>query len=436
MTKYYNKKMECMCSSEKINLQSERLKDVVKRVYENVSWYRNKMIKKGIEPADIKSIYDIVKLPFTEKQDLRDNYPFGSFAVDKREIVRLHASSGTTGKLTVVGYTKKDLNDWAECCARGMYGVGVDENSTIHVAYGYGLFTGGLGMHYGGEHMGATVVPVSSGNTPRQIMLINDFEADTICCTPSYAIHLAEESIKLGLNPKKFPLKYGFFGAEPWSEDMRNRIEKEYSLKAYDIYGLSEITGPGVATECEYQCGPHVQDDFFYPEIIDTNSGEQLGYNTLGELVFTTLTKQGLPLIRYRTRDIASIIDTPCECGRTSVRLSKITGRYDDMMIVRGVNVFPSQIENALIGCDDRISPKFMVTLDRVNNLDIMNIEIELSQGVAFDEVKTIQELTGKVSNLISSAIGVSANIKLVSSGTFKYIEGEKLKRVIDKRKI
>ncbi len=436
MTNYFNKKMECMSAPEKIKLQSKRLNDVVKRVYDNVSWYRDKMDKIGVKPSDIKTIYDIVKLPFTEKHDLRDNYPFGSFAVDKKEIVRLHASSGTTGKLTVVGYTKRDLEDWAECCARGMYGVGVNEYSTIHVAYGYGLFTGGLGMHYGGELMGATVVPVSSGNTPRQIMLINDFQADTLCCTPSYAIHMAEESVKLGLNPKTFPLKYGFFGAEPWSEDMRKRIEKEYSLKAYDIYGLSEISGPGVATECECQCGPHVQDDFFFPEIIDTDTGKQLGYDVLGELVFTTLNKQGLPLIRYRTRDIASIINTPCKCGRTSVRLSKITGRYDDMMIVRGVNVFPSQIENALIGCDDRISPKFMVTLDRVNNLDTMNIEIELSQGVAFDEVKTIQELTGKVSNLISSAIGVSANIKLISSGTFKYIEGEKLKRVIDKRKI
>lgn len=436
MAKYYNEKMECMPIQEKFKLQSERLKDVVNRVYFNVPWYREKMEKLKVSPNDIKDINDIIKLPFTEKHDLRDNYPFGSFAVPKSEIIRVHASSGTTGKLTVVGYTKRDIEEWAECCARGMYGVGVDRNSTIHIAYGYGLFTGGLGMHYGGELLGATVVPVSSGNTPRQIMLINDLKADTLCCTPSYAIHMAEESKKINCNPRTFPLKFGFFGAEPWSEEMRSKIEMEYSIRAYDIYGLSEITGPGVATECEYQCGPHIQDDYFYPEIINSENGTQLGYDSVGEVVFTTLTKQGLPLIRYRTRDIGSLNPQKCKCGRTSVRLSKITGRYDDMMIVRGVNVFPSQIENALIGCDPSISSNFRVMLNRVNNLDIMDIEIELTEKVAFDEVKLLQALTSKVASSVTSAIGVAANIKLVSSGTFKYIEGEKIKKVIDKRNI
>lgn len=436
MTKYYNQKIECMTKEEKFTLQSNKLVSVVKRVFQNVGWYREKMLKMGVYPEDIKTIDDIEKLPFTEKHDLRDNYPFGSFAVSKKQIVRVHASSGTTGKLTVVGYTKKDIEDWAECCARGLYSVGAGEESTIHVAYGYGLFTGGLGMHYGGELIGATVVPVSSGNTPRQIMLINDFSADTLCCTPSYAIHMAEEALKLGLNPKNFPLKYGVFGAEPWSEEMRKQIEELYSLKAYDIYGLSEITGPGVATECEFQCGPHVQDDFFYPEIIDSITEKQLRMGETGELVFTTLSKEGMPLIRYRTRDISSIISEPCLCGRTTVRLSKITGRYDDMMIVRGVNVFPSQIESALVGCDSKVSSKFMVVLNRINNLDTMDIEVELVPGVAFDEIKSIQLLTQKVNSVVSSAIGVSANIKLVSSGTFKYVEGEKVKKVKDNRKI
>lgn len=435
MSKIYNPKYECMTKEEKDNMQSKRLREVVERVYNNVPWYRKKMDKINLSPYDINHISDISKLPFTEKSDLRENYPFGSFATDKKNITRVHASSGTTGKLTVVGYTNEDLSDWAECCARGLYGVGADENSVIHISYGYGLFTGGLGMHYGGERLGAMVVPVSSGNTPRQLMLLEDFEADTICCTPSYAIFLADEYKKIGKDPKKLSLKYGLFGAEPWTEEMRKKIEQEFSIKAYDIYGLSEITGPGVATECEFQCGTHVQDDYFYPEIVSPDTLEQISKG-VGEIVFTTLKKQGMPLIRYRTRDIGSIITDKCKCGRTSVRLAKITGRYDDMMIVKGVNVFPSQIETAILNCDSRVTPNFRVILDRVNNLDIMDIEIELAQGVAFDEVREIQSLTSKVANSIISEIGVSANIKLLSSGTIVLKEGEKIKRVIDKRKI
>ncbi|HQC54277.1 MAG TPA: phenylacetate--CoA ligase [Clostridia bacterium] len=435
MNRILNKKYECMSRDGKFALQSERLIDVVQRVYNNVSWYRQKMDKAGVKPEDIKDIRDITKLPFTEKRDLRENYPFGSFATPNRDIVRVHASSGTSGKLTVVGYTKNDLESWAECCARGLYGVGVDEDSIIHIAYGYGLFTGGLGMHYGGEYLGATVVPVSSGNTPRQLMLLEDFKADTICCTPSYAIFLAEEAKKAEKDPKKLSLKYGFFGAEPWTDAMRKRIENAYSIKAYDIYGLSEITGPGVATECFFQCGSHIQDDMFYPEIVDPENGNQLPAETQGELVFTTLLKEGMPLIRYRTKDVCALIDKPCECGRTSVRLRKITGRYDDMIIVKGVNVFPSQIETALLNCDERVTPNFRVILDRVNNLDIMDIEIELATGVAFDEVREIEKLTAKVVNRISSEIGVASNIKLVSSGKLLTKEGEKIKRVIDNRK-
>ncbi|MGI6136226.1 MAG: phenylacetate--CoA ligase [Clostridiales bacterium] len=434
MNRIFNEKYECMNKRDKFDLQSERLRDVVQRVYCNVPWYRRKMEDVGIKPDDIKDINDIVKLPFTEKKDLRENYPFGSFALPNKNIVRVHASSGTSGKLTVVGYTKHDLANWAECCARGLYGVGVDEESIIHIAYGYGLFTGGLGIHYGGEYLGAMVVPVSSGNTPRQIMLLEDFKADTICCTPSYAIFLSEEAKKIGKDPRQFALKYGFFGAEPWTEEMRNKIEKAYLIKAYDIYGLSEITGPGVATECFYQCGSHVQDDMFYPEIINPESGLQLSYGEEGELVFTTLLKEGMPLIRYRTRDVGSITDEICKCGRTSVRLRKITGRYDDMIIVKGVNVFPSQIETALLNCDERVTSNFRVVLDRVNNLDIMDIEIELATGVAFDEVREIEKLTAKVASTVASEIGVTCNIKLISSGKLLTKEGEKIKRVLDNR--
>lgn len=432
--KYYNEEIECMNCQDKKKLQSERLIDLVNRVYYNVKTYREKMDKIGLKPSDIKSIDDISKLPFTTKKDLRENYPYGMFAVPMNKIVRLHASSGTTGKLTVVGYTKNDLEMWANCCARSLVNAGADENSIVHISYGYGLFTGGLGMHYGTEKLGATVVPASSGNTARQIQLIKDFKADVLCCTPSYAIYLAEVMEKMGIKPEDLNLKYGVFGAEPWTNEMRVEIEKKLKIRAFDIYGLSEIAGPGVAMECEYQCGAHIQDDHFYPEIIDEETLQPLSYGQKGELVFTTLTKEGIPLIRYRTRDITALDNEVCKCGRTSVRIKRVTGRSDDMLIVRGVNVFPSQIESVLMKEKD-IALHYHITLDRINNLDTMAIDIELADDVAFDEVKNVQELKKRLASDINSAIGISADIRLVSSGSIKRSEG-KAQRVTDNRKL
>lgn len=433
--RYYNEKMECMPLAEKKELQSERLREVVKRVYNNVASYRVKMEEAGLRPEDIKSIDDIHKLPFTTKHDLRSNYPFGMFATNKKNIIRLHASSGTTGKLTVVGYTKADIDMWSEVCARALVSCGATEKSIIHIAYGYGLFTGGLGMHYGGELLGATVVPVSSGNTARQIQLLHDFEADIICCTPSYATYLAEEIAKSDYKIEEFNIKNGIFGAEPWSNEMRIEIEQKLKVNAYDIYGLSEIVGPGVAVECSEKAGSHIQDDYFYPEIVDENTLEPLPYGKRGELVFTTLTKEGIPLIRYRTRDITALKAEPCPCGRTGVRIDRIAGRSDDMLIIRGVNVFPSQIESVLIKQGNQVEPHYHITVDRINNQDVMLIEVELSRDIAFDEIKTVERLTEKLKNDINSAIGVNAKVKLVSYGSLARSEG-KAKRVTDNRRI
>lgn len=431
---YYNERIERMSRDEKHALQGERLKRVVTLAYNNCKPYRAKMDAAGVTPDDINSIDDIVKLPFTTKQDMRNNYPFGMFSAPMEDIVRVHASSGTTGKLTVAGSTKHDLDDWTEAVARGMVSAGVTKKSIVHVAYGYGLFTGGLGAHDGATLIGATVVPASAGNTARQLTLIKDFCADTICCTPSYAVYLADEFKKAGIPVSELSLKQGFFGAEPWSEEMRVKIEEGLGLKAYDIYGLSEISGPGVACECVYQAGPHVQDDLFYPEIIDPDTLKPVPDGVRGELVFTTLNKTGMPLIRYRTRDICAIISEPCKCGRTSVRLAKITGRTDDMLIIRGVNVFPSQIESVLIK-DKRISPHYHITIDRINNLDVMSIEVELQMNVAFDEIQEIELMQKKLTADIASAIGVSAKVKLVQSGTVPRSEGKAV-FVTDNRKI
>ena len=431
---FYNERVERMSRDEKHALQSERLKKVVKLAYEHCKPYRQKMIDAGVTPDDINSIDDIVKLPFTTKQDLRNNYPFGMFSAPMEDIVRIHASSGTTGKLTVAGTTQHDLDDWAEAVARGMVSCGVTKKSIVHVAYGYGLFTGGLGAHDGATLLGASVVPASAGNTVRQLTLIKDFQADTLCCTPSYAVYLADEFKKAGISVDELNLKQGFFGAEPWSEEMRVKIQEGLGLRAYDIYGLSEISGPGVACECEYQAGPHVQDDMFYPEIIDPNTLERLPDGQRGELVFTTIDKTGMPLIRYRTRDICSIISETCKCGRTTVRLGRITGRTDDMLIIRGVNVFPSQIESVLIK-DKRVSPHYHITIDRINNLDVMSIEVELQRNVAFDEIQEIEALQKKLTADIASAIGVSAKVKLVQSGTVPRSEGKAV-FVTDNRKI
>ncbi len=430
---YYNKEKECMPFAEKKALQSQRLRQVVKNVYDNVKTYRKKMDEIKLKPSDIKGIEDIYKLPFTTKEDLRNNYPFGMLAVPKSKIIRLHASSGTTGKLTVVGYTKQDIELWAECCARALVSVGASKQSTVHIAYGYGLFTGGLGMHYGAEKLGAITVPVSSGNTARQIQLMRDFSADILCCTPSYAVYIAEEMKKAGISPADLNLQFGILGAEPWTNEMRKDIESKLQIKAYDIYGLSEISGPGVAIECQYQVGSHIQDDHFYPEIIDEDTLEPLGYGQKGELVFTTLTKQGLPLIRYRTRDITALNNTRCKCGRTTVRIDRIAGRSDDMLIIRGVNVFPSQIESVIMRIPE-VACHYHIVIDRINNLDTMQINIELADHIAFDEIKRIEALKQKVTQEVASAIGIVAKIKLVSSGSIPRSEGKAI-RVTDKRK-
>ena len=432
---YFQPEIETMSKAEKRELQSRRLVEIVKYAYENQAPYRAKMDAIGLKPSDIKSIDDISKLPFTVKQDLRDAYPFGMMARPRKDLVRLHASSATTGKLTVAGYTQKDIDVWGECAARSLVMAGADEDSVVPVAYGYGLFTGGLGMHYGGEKLGAVVVPASAGNTQKQIQLLTDFGADIICCTPSYIIYLAEEMERMGLKiGEDIKLKGGIFGAEAWSEGMREDIERRLGLRACDIYGLSEIAGPGVACDCEYKTGMHFQDDHFYPEIVDVDTLEPLSYGESGELVITTLTKEGMPLIRYRTRDIASLNDDPCPCGRTSVKLNKITGRSDDMLIVRGVNVFPSQIESVLLKNSD-IEPHYHINVDRVNNLDTMEIVVELSPNVRLDEVAHVEEIRKKLSADMASALSVSAKITLVSPGTIARSEG-KAKRITDRRKL
>lgn len=428
----YNTPYECMSAAEMKNLQSERLTKLVQRVYDTVPPYRAKMDAARLKPSDVKSVEDLYKLPFTVKQDLRDNYPFGMFSAPMDDIVRLHASSGTTGKLTVAGYTQNDIDVWTECMARSLAMAGATKSSVVHVAYGYGLFTGGLGAHYGAEKLGAAVVPVSSGNTKRQLSLMKDFRADVICCTPSYAIYLATEMEKEGVKLSDLNLKAGVFGAEPWSHNMRAEIEKRLNIKAYDIYGLSEISGPGVAMECLQKNGSHIQEDHFIPEIIDPDTLQPLPYGERGELVFTTITKTGQPLIRYRTRDITSLDKTPCACGRTTVRMDKVLGRTDDMLIIRGVNVFPSQIETAIMNVSGS-SPHYMIYVSRVNNLDIMEIHVEIGEDMASDTVSRLEALKSAIAAEVLSFLGVSATIKLVEAGSIPRSEG-KAKRVIDTR--
>ncbi|WP_010243499.1 phenylacetate--CoA ligase family protein [Acetivibrio cellulolyticus] len=431
---YWNPTFECMSREEMTKVQTERLINTVKRVYHNVPFYREKMQKKGLEPGDIKSIDDLKNLPFTYKQDLRDNYPYGLFAAPLSEIVRIHASSGTTGKQTVVGYTRKDLDTWAEVMARTFTCAGANKESIIQVAYGYGLFTGGLGAHYGAERVGASVIPISGGNTKRQLQLMKDFGTTILACTPSYALFMAEEMEEMGLNKEELKLKAGVFGAEPWTENMRKEIEDRLGIMAIDIYGLSEIIGPGVATECHLRRGMHIAEDHFIPEIIDPVTQEVLPYGTKGELVFTTVTKEGLPLIRYRTRDISTLNYEKCECGRTSVRMSKVSGRTDDMLIIRGVNVFPSQIESVLLEIAE-VAPHYLLIVDRIENLDILEVWVEMNQNMFSDEVKRVEEVERKIRKELDSAIGINAKVKLVEPKTIERSEG-KAKRVIDKRKL
>ncbi|WP_088656076.1 phenylacetate--CoA ligase family protein [Geofilum rhodophaeum] len=432
--KIWNPHFETMSREDMRQVQSERLRDAVERVYYNVPYYREKMQSQGLGPEHIKSVDDLSKLPFTVKQDLRDNYPFGLFAVPMSEIIRVHASSGTTGKPTVVGYTRADIGVWSEVMARTLTSAGAGKNDFIQIAYGYGLFTGGLGVHYGGEKIGASVIPISGGNTKRQLQLMEDFGSTVLACTPSYAAYLAEAIEESGIKREDLKLRIGVFGAEPWTENMRREIEKRLQIKAIDIYGLSEIIGPGVSFECPHQCGLHINEDHFIPEIIDPETLEVLPEGELGELVFSTITKEGLPIIRYRTRDLTRLNFEKCACGRTLVRMNKCTGRSDDMLIIRGVNLFPSQIESVLLEMDET-TPHYLLIVDRLNNLDTLELQVEVEDRFYSDTIGELQNLRKKIQHQVESATGLSVNVKLVEPKTIERSEG-KAKRVIDKRKL
>ena len=432
--KMWQPEYEAMPREELKKHQSEKLCRQVKRMYERVELFRKRMDEAGLKPEDIKGIEDLSKLPFSYKQDLRDYYPYGLFAVPMTDIRRVHASSGTTGKQIVVGYTEADLDLWANCFARMLVAVGADENSFVQVGYGLGLFTGGFGAHDGAVKLGATAIPISAGNTPRQIQTMIDFGSTVLCCTPSYAMYLGEAIEEMGVKDQ-LKLKAGIFGAEPWTEEMRRKIEDKLGLKAYDIYGLSEIMGPGVSYECEYQCGMHVCEDHFIPEIIDPDTAEVLPEGEWGELVFTTITKEGFPLIRYRTRDICSLNYEPCKCGRTHVRMNKPQGRTDDMLIIRGVNVFPSQIEEVLLNIGRSVTPNYQIIVDRVNNTDTFEVLVEMSEELFSDDVKNIERTARLISDKLKATLGINPKVSLVNPKSITRSEG-KAKRVIDKRKL
>lgn len=427
----WNETKECMSRDQIETLQSARLVKMVDRVYHNVEFYRKKMQALGLEPGDIRGLQDLTKLPYTTKFDLRDNYPFGLFAVPESEVVRIHASSGTTGKATVVGYTRRDIDMWSECVARVLTMGGVVKNDKIQVSYGYGLFTGGLGAHYGAENVGATVIPMSTGNTKKQITMMEDFGVTGICCTPSYLMYLSEAIEEMG-KLDKIKLRTAFCGAEPWTEEMRNELERRLHITAHDIYGLSEVMGPGVAGDCDYHTGLHVWEDHFLPEIVDPDTLMPVAPGTVGELVFTPLTKEALPLFRYRTKDLTSITYEKCPCGRTMARLSRFKGRTDDMLIIRGVNVFPSQVEAALLEMG-AVSPNYLMVVDRVNNLDTLEVQVEVEEHFFSDEIKELEKLTKQITHVLDQALGIVPKVKLVEPKTLERSEG-KAKRVIDKR--
>lgn len=429
----FNYEMESLPREDLEALQLRRLQNLCHRVYANVPFYRKKFDEANISPADVRSLADLKYLPFTEKQDLRNHYPFGMFAVPKDSIVRIHASSGTTGKASVVGYTQRDLDNWAELVARCLCCARVTPKDILHNAYGYGLFTGGLGLHYGGERLGLTVVPVSGGSTKRQIQLLKDFGATVVSATPSYMLHLYEAAEEQGVNLRELPLRIGIFGAEPWTDEMRFDIERKMGIDALNIYGLSEIMGPGVSQECiEAKQGMHIFEDHFLPEIIDPASGEPLPHGEEGELVLTTLTKEGVPLLRYRTRDICSLDDTPCACGRTHLRMTRITGRSDDMLIIRGVNVYPSQIEALLLETDG-LTPHYLLVVRRDGNLDTLEVQVEVSENMFTDEIKGLQRREIAIQKSIKDYLGISAKVRLVEPQTIKRSEG-KANRILDLR--
>lgn len=433
----WDRSKECMPREERRELQGERLHKLVEYVYHNVPFYRAKLQEMDITPDDINTIEDIVKLPFTTKQDLRDNYPFGLQAAPRSEIIRIHASSGTTGNPTIVGYTRKDIGVWSECMARCLTAYGVTRNDIFSVAYGYGLFTGGLGVHYGVETLGAAVLPASTGNTEKQIRLICDLEATGIACTPSYALHMAETMEKMGVTKDMLKLRIGAFGAEPWTESMRDEIQSRLGLKAFNLYGLSEIMGPCVSYECPEQKGSHINEDHYFPEIINPETLEPVPYGETGELVFTTLTKEGMPLLRYRTRDLCTLYDEPCACGRTSVRMGRLMGRSDDMLIIRGINVFPSQVESVILSIPE-CAPHFLLIVDRVNNLDSLTVQVEMRQDYfaqGFDTFEPIVKLEKQVAAKLKSVLSISAKVEVKQPGALDRSEG-KSKFVIDNRKL
>jgi phenylacetate-CoA ligase len=423
-----------MSASALKETQLRRLQAIVARAYEHVKLFRQRMDERNLKPRDVRALDDIQKLPFTVKTDLRDTYPYGLFASEMRDVVRLHASSGTTGKPIVVGYTREDIAVWTEVIARSFAACGLHAGDILQNAYGYGLFTGGLGAHYGAEALGATVIPISGGNTERQITVLKDFGVTAICCTPSYFLHLLDQGAQLGVDFKRLPLRAGIFGAEPWTEGMRARIEAESRLKAYDIYGLSEIIGPGVAVECDCQNGLHVFEDHFLAEIVDTETLEPLPMGCEGELVLTTLSKLAMPMIRYRTRDITALMEEPCPCGRTLRRMRRIGRRSDDMFIIRGVNVFPSQIEAALLRVEGTL-PHYQIVLTREQDLDQMEVQVEVTPEVFSDEVRVLEDLQRKLVHSIETITGIRVVIRLVAPRSIPRSEG-KAKRVIDKRKL
>lgn len=431
----WNPNKECMSRDEMSALQGKRLHKIVEYVYHNVPFYRNKLQEMDIRPDDIQTIEDIKKLPFTTKQDLRDNYPFQLQAAPQSEIIRIHASSGTTGNPTIVGYTRKDIGVWSECMSRCLSAYGVTRNDTFSVAYGYGLFTGGLGAHYGVENLGAAVVPTSTGNSEKHVRLIRDLGITGIACTPSYALYLSETMDRLGITKDDINLKIGAFGAEPWTENMRKEIESRLGLKGYNLYGLSEIMGPCVSYECQEQNGSHINEDHFYPEIINSNTLETLSDGETGELVFTTLTKEGMPLLRYRTKDLCSLVHDKCACGRTNVKMTRIVGRSDDMLIIRGINVFPSQVESVILSTEE-FAPRFLLVVDRVNNLDTLEVQVEVRQEFFNDKIDTLaplEALEKKLEHKLKSVLSISAKIKLKAPNTIERSQG-KSKFVIDKR--
>lgn len=425
-------KIECMSRDEMTALQSQRLVKQVKNVYDNVAFYRNKMDAMGLEPGDIKGIEDINKLPFTTKEDLRDNYPFGLLAVPQEKIVRVQGTSGTTGKLTLASYTQKDVDVWAECVARALTMAGLTAEDRLHICYGYGLFTGGMGLDFGARALGCMAIPMSSGNTKRQLMCMEDFGATAFACTPSYALYLAEAAKEADVIDR-LQLKVGINGAEPWTDEMRKQIEGILNVNCFDIYGLCEITGPGVAMDCIHHKGLHVYEDYFYPEVLNPVDHTPCADNETGELVFTTLAKEGMPLLRYRTKDLTSIDHSTCECGRTLPRIQKFTGRTDDMKVIRGVNVFPTQVEQALLSMGGGVAPHYMLVVDRENNLDVLTVMVEVDEKYFSDEIRKLDELKKRVGEVLKQALGVSVRVKLVEPKSIQRSEG-KAKRVIDNR--